>query len=195
MFRSLISKKIFLLVTSLMLLVILGFLSLKTYQQKNANNWKVYGNSELGYEIKYPDDWYVKEEYRDHCRSQVFEKVNCLDSLYFENKKEKVVVAGGGDIDETGSFLKIVIYDFKGDPPVSIKEVFSSFPDRLRNIEKMKIGEVETDVWKGRGHADSGVDFIFGGRWYQLHYLSGSQKQFEKDVHIFEDMIDSFKVD
>lgn len=105
-------------------------------------DWRIYTNSELGYSIKYPKDWYVKEEYRTKYS---------LENLYIENMKEKVIIAGGGPFTENGSSFNIVILEA---PNISsIEEWIQSgdLPDRekqrrLNSVTNMEISGIIRNV-------------------------------------------------
>lgn len=156
-------------------------------------DWKVYRNEEIGYEVKYPKDWYVKEEYRSECKFE-----DCLEYLYIENIEEKVIVAGEGPFTENGSYFKIVI--LKAENISSIEEWIEKgdIPDRVKQerldfIITLEIGGIEIKAWKGTGSADGGIEFIKDGRFYRIHYISGSQEQFDKDLDIFKQMLSTFR--
>jgi len=171
--------------------IVLQFLQGKL--EDETTKWKTYKNEELGYSIKYPEDWYTKEEYREKCGFE-----NCLENLYIENMEEKVIVAGGGPFTEDGSFFNIVILEApdissieewiqKGDIPDRIKQ------ERLNSIATMNIGGVERKVWKGAGTQDGGIEFIQNSRFYRIHYISGSKEQFNKDSATFNQMLSTFR--
>ena len=186
-----IGKFIFIII---LVIGIITILSLTSCIKKNDTNWKTYQNLELKYEIRYPSSWYL-EDYRSSCRF----KKNCLEYLYIENMEEKVIVAGGGPITENGSFFNIVIlddYHFSSIEEMIKNGHFSSKikQKRLKGVRMMEIGGAERRVWKGVGWADGGVEFIHRGRFYKIHYMSGSKEQFNKDVDTYRKMLKSFKL-
>ena len=191
MYKFINHKNNFPLILTLVFVIITIF-GLATCKQKDIINWKIYKNSEFGYEVKYPSNWYVKEEYRSKCGFK-----DCLENLYIENMKEKVIVAGGGPFTENGSFFKIVIiyapnissieeWIQNGDIPDRVKQ------ERLDSVKVIKIGGTKRKVWRGFGWAEAGVEFIYESRFYRIHYMSGSQKQFKKDLTTFERMLALF---
>ena len=196
--KSISRKKYFLLIVTLVLALITLFV-LKTYTKKGVISWRTYKNSGLGYKIQYPLNWFVKED-RSGCGFK-----NCLENLYIENKIGSVTVAGGGPPTETGSSFKIVIIDSPGISSIEewIQGLYFSSDERisskikqkrLNSVATIEIAGSEKKVWKGSGSSDAGMEFIHEGRFYRLHYMSGSQKQFKKDLATFEKMLTSFRI-
>ena len=206
MSRFLNSKKVFLLIVFLMLLFILIFLGLKVCQQNNVNNWKVYRNLELGYEIKYPGNWYVKENGRDNCKqTKVGEGVVCIEKLAIENKKERVILVEAGPceacekqpITKNGSYFRMTIYEVTSPHISSIEKWIQSLyipekvkQERLAAIQIIEIGGKRMKAWKGSA---GGIEFFYEDKVYRIS--CGSNKPFGLDSKIFETMLNSFKTD
>jgi len=67
--------------------------------------------------------------------------------------------------------------------------------EEIKNLVEMEIGNIKTKVSAHKVNSYTWrLDFIYGGKIYQLAYVSGSQEQFEKDDEIFEKIIDSLKI-
>ncbi|NQV18867.1 MAG: hypothetical protein HQ534_10025, partial [Armatimonadetes bacterium] len=137
--------------------------------------------------------WYLKVD------SLSIEKHNYLDRISIENMKEKVIVAGGGPFTEHGSFFNISVlitsqgntieeFIISGDLPERVKK------QRLEQVNEREIGGIYTLVLEGAGWADKGYNFIYRGRMFKIHFMSGSKEQFEKDLPVFEKMLKSFKI-
>ena len=142
--KSISRKKYFLLIVTLVLALIILF-ALKACTKKGVTNWEIYSNSELGYEIQYPSNWYVKEEYLSECAEDPRRKnVKCsYGSLRIENIKKRVVVYGAGMMPETtrGSSFKVLIYEVR--PHISsIEDLFIqgmwTIKDELRYYDEPK---------------------------------------------------------
>ncbi len=162
------------------------------YEQLESN-WQKYKNQNINFEIQYPINWYLKVD------SLSIKKHNYLDRISIENMKEKVIVAGGGPFTENGSFFNIsVLITSQGN---TIKELIinGDLPERvkkqrLKQMLEREIGGIKTIVCEGSGWADKGYDFIYRGRMFKIHFMSGSKEQFEKDLPVFEKILESFKI-
>ncbi|MDP2951581.1 MAG: hypothetical protein Q8N55_04320 [bacterium] len=142
------------------------------------------------YSVQYPQNWYVKDN--EQCSG-------CLANLYIENTEEKVVVAGEGPMTENGSSFKVYILDNVS--AQSIEEWIRGLdiPEqdrtkRLGEIQTINLESSDVSAWKGLGDMSQGVEFVENGRFYRIHYISGSQEQFTKDLTIFEQMLASFRI-
>jgi len=158
------------------------WLDLKYSSSLNPND-----NLGFDFEISYPVNWYVKSV---PIKSRVFQ---------VENIEEKVVVAGGGPFTEHGSFLSIDVFPAKNSSTIEEHIRNSDLPERVKNkrlkqILTMKIGGIETIVWVGKGYADNGFNFICGGNYINIHCMSGSREQYEKDLRRFNKMVESFRI-
>lgn len=161
----------------------------KKYLQDVIN----YSNKQdsVRYEIQYPSNWYVKND--------SFSTKYNTNILLIENINEKVIVAGGGPFTEHGSFFKIDVlftsrgktieeFIMSGDIPERVKK------QRLEQVKEREIGGINVSVREGTGWADKGYEFIYQGRRFRFHFMSGSKEQFEKDLPVFEKMLESFKI-
>ena len=142
------------------------------------------------YEVQYPSNWFVKID-------SFFTRTSSK-TLLIENIKEKVIVAGGGPFTDHGSFFKIAViitsqgktieeFIMNGDIPNRVKK------QRLEQVIEMKIGGIETLVWIGSGK-NSIYEFMFKGRRFRITCMSGSKEQYEKDLPIFQKMVELFKI-
>ncbi len=160
-------------------------------------DWKTYRNERVKYEIKYPSDWFLKEEYRLECGFE-----GCLENILIENIKEKVIVAGGGPLTENGSSFKILILENSRNA-LSIEDwikqgYYSSNEDiaerlkqeRLNKVTIRKIGNLDLKVWMG---GPASIEFIKGNKFYRLYGVSGSTSQFNKDLEIFNQILSTFR--
>lgn len=206
LFKFINKKTHFLLAFILFLFITTGvvlFLSAK----REAVFWKTYKNSELGYEIQYPSNWYVKEEYQSSFRSQCAKDDICLEKLYIVNRKEKVLV-GDESLTKNGSAFCIRIFGVDSDIS-SIKEWVeesikkASWSDKVKqevkqreldSITTMKIGGIKRKTWVESGSARVRLQWVHEGRLYGISYMSGSQKQFKKDLNTFGKMLASFRI-
>ena len=113
--------------------------------------------------------------------------------------KEKVIVAGGGQFTENGSFFNISVLNTSQGKNIEEIIMNSDLPEkfkkqRLKQMLEREIGGIKAIVWEGSGWADKGYDFIYRGRMFKIHFMSGSKEQFEKDLPVFEKMLESFKI-
>lgn len=156
-------------------------------------DWKIYKNLELGYEIKYPPEWFLKEEpFRSTCLNTSFCGndnpncgISCIDSISIQNLEEKVVLAGGGPFTENGSSFNLQILEI---PNSYIEEWLKGYS------EIMKIAGTERQVDLGMDSEFSGgIRFINNNKRYSFHYASGSSEQLKKDLFTFQQIISTFK--
>ncbi|MCK4312480.1 MAG: hypothetical protein KAW88_07080 [Candidatus Cloacimonetes bacterium] len=173
-------------------------------QTLNNLKYEQYVNNKIGYEILYPSCWYAKTD-------SILKKgyPPNYERISFENIKEKVIVAGGGPFTEEGTSFQISTWDIavKSDTLFTIEESimsshFSDNPEvqsriineRLDQIQIMNFGNRKLKVRVGKGWADIGVDFIYKGKYFRFHFMSGSKEQYLKDYPVYEKMVNSFRL-
>ena len=180
-------------------LVICFFSILARSQNHDCIKFKSLINSEVGFEISYPGNWFIKTKYRPtKGDSKSFENIS------FDNTEEEVVVAGGGPMTIHGTSFQIeVLKSTAKDIEEQIKQDFLSpnqetqnklINKRLAQVVDTVLGGQNLKVWRGKGWADAGVGFIYQGKWYRIHFMSGSKEQFLSDFPVYEKMMKSFKL-
>ena len=65
---------------------------------------------------------------------------------------------------------------------------------RLAQVVDTVLGGQNLKVWRGKGWADAGVGFIYQGKWYRIHFMSGSKEQFLNDYPVYEKMMKSLSL-
>ncbi len=174
----------------------------------SIDNDSTFINFELGYSISYPTDWFIKKQYRPKSSDTLY-----LEYIKIENKKENVILAGGGPLTENGTSFMIEIINANfhkaicklcdtilnvntiidwinvGDIPEKVKH------DRLKQVSTDTIGGKVLMVWRGKGcWASCGIEFVYQNKFFRFHFISISKEQYQKDYYIFEKMLNSFKL-
>lgn len=200
------------LLISLLILGGTAVFVLKVCFQKNtdsqqAYSWRVYRNSELGHEIQYPSSWYFekRESIDRYDPKQINQDSLCLEGLEFFSKKgEKRYTRVGkcvGCLAQDSSSFSFTVSDLI--PKIeSIKEWIGYQNSRrnapidvsfsLMNIDGFE-KVVSNRLTESRGIVRR-ISFVHKNRLYRITYTSGSKEQYEKDLDIFENMFNSFKI-
>lgn len=158
-------------------------------KQKDILAIKNYKNTEAGYSINYPENWYGDKN------------TNSAKYNYFgfniKNKPDAILAGSDFGMKSDGSMISIsvssskdylIIDDFinNADLPEAVKA------SRLSQISEKIIGGKILRAWEGKGSFSIGYTFIDGNKVYDVHFVSGSQKQYEIDYKVFTDLMSSF---
>lgn len=184
-------KKIIIVKLVFVLLLLSGFSNAK---DRNSNKYKTYINKENHYEISYPYNWYLKKRISKYGK----EKGDTI--VYFENIKEKVILAVASDEEATANGTTLFISSNKDTIVKDIEDKIKGYnigemaiKQRLSDLKEIIIDNNKIKVWYPLGARNCMVDFIYMGRYYDLQFVSGSEEQFTKDYPVFEKILQSFK--
>lgn len=188
-----------------LLILALGYLNSIYCQPLDTLEYITHVNSKIGYQIEYPATWFVK-----HPVTIKKGDTLTLEYLSIENLATEVIIAGGKSPTLNGTVMQIEILHaninraYKVMPDsINIKTIqewiiYCSLPEqtkqqRLLHVHNQHLSGKTFSVYEGHGWADCGMEFIYQGKFFRLHFSSGSKEQFIQDKAIYYRMIESIK--
>jgi len=96
----------------------------------DTSDWQVYRNEKYGYEIKYPEGWYLKKDNKSRIRIESSEKDLYWSSGLAPEHPEKVSLVG----------YSITIMVFESQSGLSLDDYFRQKWGQNYSVEKIKIG-------------------------------------------------------
>ncbi len=148
--------------------------------------WKIYTNSNSGFSVNYPDNWIIDSS---------------TAGVTIKNLPVVDVVGNSGPKTKEGSIFSVSANSMV--KPQTIREVINSYDlpqtdkqTTLNRIIAMNIAGENREVSRGLLDVNwqSGVGFTVGKMSYDIGYMSGSPEQFQKDISIFQKMLNSFQL-
>lgn len=159
-----------------LILIILSFFYLVAYKQEEVDNWEVYKNSELGYEIQYPSGWHIKEFKRS-----MYPEAGPFPSFHFQNKEKVDLIVGY----PSGSVFEIVLHQA------------SDFNPPARNMEVLDINGLMAKCYLSSNYGPVFDCWIWANRDDYFFRLAGyvtDQKERVQNSQTLEEMLSSFKI-
>ena len=168
--------------------------NLQSVEVKDLNNKivqddssiKTYKNTEAGYSISYPSNWF-------------FSKSSSSNIVDIQNMKVVNLPVGGWKLKDDGTQIQIEvtpnmnykdIAEFTKDPKWMLPQ--ASIADRLARDTDMTIGGQNLLVELYMSSRGQNYDFVYNGKLYKMSFSSGSDTQYSKDLKIFTDLLASF---
>ncbi|MDD5430875.1 MAG: hypothetical protein PHP03_01480 [Candidatus Pacebacteria bacterium] len=192
-------KKIIFFLIAIAIIIVGGIIYLGNFYfgeniySGDTGGWKTYADSELGYQIKYPQEWCFKDDF-EWCT----EGTECLRTLRIKSNQEEIGLEDLRKIKE-GVFQILV---FKEDPQFSVysDKIKAAGLTEKREAEALSfvkekiIGGVKTEAWEIHDIQNAvGFEFIHNGKLYQLAYISATAEELEKNKSVFQGILSTFK--